>query len=248
MLRAVGDGQPIAAALWEELLNTPPRLFGILPVVAAISAGLAFVRKGALRSAALMCVVISLALVVIDLATPRAIDWPPNGVGITGEAALPSSPSLDFLDTQALVTLVQAVRGDLPGSAEILRTYMPGHPRFVMTSALIKSGFFLLPLLLAGITLGIQTWLLAHVIFPRSADERVARLILAWGVPPIVFKFVLDWVDRARAAVLFGGDAMWTMYLPYVPLFVVAVLGWRLSNRAGIWNDSSDQDPESATR
>lgn len=243
LIMGVLVGGQVTEVLSRNLYETPTFLFGIFPVIAAISAGLSFLRRNAIRSAVWMSLAVSLGLVSLDLAgTPRAA-WTPGTVASAGGQLVPTGPALDFEGVGAINTAWRVARGEMTVPAERLRSYPAGHPRVVATIAIKKGGFFLLPLLLAGVALGVQTWVLAHVVFPRSSDERVARVVLSWLVAPVCFAVLLNWTDRLYASTLFVSGSMWALLVPYLPLGVIGLLGWRAAFRSQIWREEIDTDP-----
>lgn len=80
--------------------------------------------------------------------------------------------------------------------------------------------------MLIGFVTGAATWLSSRVIFLRSSDEVVARIVLSWLLAPLVYLGIWSWTSDARTEVLFRGEAPSLILVPIVPFAVVSAIGW----------------------
>lgn len=209
------------AALERALLEAPSMLFGLLPAAVGIAVATLAFRKGGIRTAAWMVAAVIAVMIAVDTWIGPALD-PDRGN---------SSHPLGGEWKGAVRTLIAWMRGEIQGTGEILRTYPPGHPRFVSMEALARGATLLLPVITVGIVLGIGAWMRNRVIFRTGRDEIIARWVVAFLIAPVVAGRVASW-SSSSYEVLFRGKPLWIVLIPYVPFLVLAALGWRAARRA----------------
>ena len=222
------DASTLRAAL-------PGYYYSMLPMVAAISVGMLSFQPALLRQALLLVLVTTLIMVGLDLIPATFSSPEAQQLAFTGTAFERRSLAAELHGGRVLRTLLGFVRGDLVLPTGQVRSYAPGNPRLLAVVAALNGGLLLLPLLLVGIAVGIQAWIAGHVTFRADVDERLAHVLLAWVFAPATFFLVTQWARRIVIHVLFGEGALVRILLPYVPVAIIAAVGWVTAWRASRW-------------
>ena len=226
---AVADGVLIWSGVVTAAAALAGFLFGVLPVIAGISCALALGAddRGSGRRAALtMATWTALGMAALDVAHS-----PSGSAVVVGPAeqdgeVVQGRLALDFGAVSAGRTAIEALRGELTQVRERLPVYPNTHSRVVASTAIMKAGTLLSPFLIVAIVVGLLTWMNSRIVFRSAADERVARLMIAWVMSPGIYLFLGLWADRARAGALFGYGTLGSILFPYVPLGAIAVVAW----------------------
>ena len=200
-------------------------LFVILPVTAAVTAGLIRDTATAATSGLRLAMAAMAILLVVDLLSNDALDSGRARLAVLGTETI-SLPGTDVGSVSAIRTIGAFVTSDLPGADEVLPRYPLDHPRLKLTTAFLKLALLLSPLVLIGFVTGTATWLSARVIFLHGSDEVVARVVLSWLLAPLVLWGIWSWTVGVRADVLFGGETPSLILVPLVPFAVIGLIGW----------------------
>lgn len=203
------SGAPARAGGWAGAPRAavgalPDILIPTLAVALAIAVGTMPPGARTIRQAARMTVVVSLVMIALDLLLPE-----------------PAS----------LRTMSAALSGGLGDIGEVVAQYPLSHPRLRMTDALQHSAMLLAPIVLVGVSLGIGAWIHTRVIFRSPRDGTIARWVVSWILAPGVLAFVVNWSQGNGADVLFRGEPLWLVVVPWAPALVVGALGWRAAAR-----------------
>lgn len=203
------SGAPARAGGWAgapraALGALPDILVPTLAVALAIAVGTLPPDARSIRQAARMTVVVTLVMIVLDLVLPE-----------------PGS----------LRTLAAALRGSLGDIGETAPQYPMSHPRLRMVYALQQGAVLLAPVVLVGVALGVGAWIHSRVIFRSPRDGTLARWVVSWLLAPLVLGFVMNWSQGNGADVLFRGEPLWLVVVPWAPALVAGALGWRGATR-----------------
>ena len=201
-------GAPIRAGGWAgaprlALQSVPDALFPMFAVVAGLAVGTMPSDTQMRRSALWIVAVMTGAMLVLATASSVA------------ESA--SRPT-------AMSALVNEVARGVP---VVLTKYAVNHPRVIATETLKRAGMLLLPVILAGMMIGVTSWVHANVIFRAPRSAVIARQVITWILVPGVSVMLISWSDGYSYSVLFRGGTPLLMLLPYLPALALAVVGWR---------------------
>jgi hypothetical protein len=198
----------------------PGDLYTLLPAIAALAVGTIRFDRCLTSTAARMVVVVTVTMLALDL-------W-------IVPAAQRGTPLVDatFGDANAVRTIIAFATGHLPGTDELLRTYPAAHPRVRAEGALRLIALLALPTILVGLVLGVGAWVRDRVTFREPRDETIARWLLAWLLVPAIFALVVGWSGGYGARILFRGEPLWLVLVPYLPAAAVDAVGWRAARRA----------------
>lgn len=203
------SGAPTRAGGWTgapraALGALPDMLLPTLAVALAIAVGTLPPDARGVRQAARMTMVVTLVMIALDLLLPE-----------------PAS----------LRTLAAALSGSLGDIGETVARYPMSHPRLRMVYALQHGAMLLSPIVLVGVALGVGAWINTRVIFRSPRDGTVARWVVSWILAPGVLAFVVNWSQGNGADVLFRGEPLWLVVVPWGPALVIGALGWRAAAR-----------------
>lgn len=218
-----------SAALLAGILGTPPGLFVVLPILVGIAVGGERFERDSAKAIWSLIAGTAAFMILLDVAGPvkSARTIARERVAYTESAVEAFRTGSDWSSVRAIPTLAAAIRGELPNVDEQLEVYPFGHDRLVAAAAFFKLGFLLLPLCIAGVVAGTVSWLDRRVIFRTPSDARLARIVVAWTVSPIVLWSLHALTASAQFKVLFVGQPLPLLLMPYVPVLVMAVLGIR---------------------
>jgi len=205
-------GAPTRAGGWAgaprlALRSLPDALYPMLAVVAGLAVGTMPADVHMRRSALWIVVVVTGAMLVLETAHSVV------------NSTLPASAS-------AVVSEVAR------GAPIVLTKYPVSHPRVIATETLKRAGMLLLPVILAGMMIGVTSWVHANVIFRAARSAVIARQVITWILVPCVSVMLISWSDGYSYNVLFRGVTPLLMLLPYLPALALAVVGWRSTPRA----------------
>lgn len=203
------SGAPTRAGGWagaprEALRGLPDILLPTLAVALAIAVGTLHPDRRSIRQAATMTLVVTLVMIALDVVLPE-----------------PGS----------LHTIAAALRGSLGDIREVVAQYPMSHPRRRMVDGLQQGATLLAPFVLVGVALGVGAWIHTRVIFRSPRDGTLARWVVSWILAPGVLGFVMNWSQGNAADVLFRGEPLLLVVVPWAPALVVGALGWRVAAR-----------------
>jgi len=201
-------GAPIRAGGWAgaprlALQSLPDALFPMLAVVAGLAVG-TMPSDTQMRRSALWIVTVMTGAMLL-LATANSV-----------------------VDSGTRPTAISAVVAEVSRSTPVVLTKYPAsHPRVIATETLKRAGMLLLPMILAGMMIGVTSWVHANVIFRAPRSAVIARQVITWILVPGVSVMLISWSDGYSYSVLFRGSTPLLMLLPYLPALALAVVGWR---------------------
>lgn len=230
-------GASAGMILWAALLESPQQFYYLLSVTAAIAIGTAYIGRRSVRTALAAVSVVVIVMVAVDVWIAPAADRELRELATRPPAGWPESRTtvvpITLVDSVGVLrTAVTYLREPPRAVGERLRVYPPSHPRIVAERVVEDAAFLLLPLILAGITIGVSAWVRARVMFRSVSDEVVARWFLAWIVAPAAFAVIGTWSRRYGYDILFHGGSLWLPLLPYAPFAILGALGWRAALNA----------------
>jgi hypothetical protein len=222
-----------ARAAATVLVALPQWACHLIPVVAAISIGMLRFTPAIARQGLRLAVATTVLMVGLDLVAPQ---------GPLGDHALAvaqgeygQSRVVDESDVSAVGTALAFLRGDLDGWSEVAQSYPRGHPRLRAALAIVRSAYFVLPLILVGLVLGMQVWVAENVTFRTVPAERIARLLMAWVVSPGAYFLIMTWTGGVNLQLLRRPGPLFEILIPLLPFALVGVLGWYKSWHATRW-------------
>ncbi len=224
----------------------PSSIYPFLPILVGLSVGMPRVRRGLTRHAATMALLVTATMLLMDLTAPPASQLSLNRTTVGQSGTVTATRLLHLGPVNAIPTLISTIGESGTAIDEVLSNYPPDHPRLRMALSVNRAMLMTLPIVLAGIVLGMGAWMSGRVSFRQDRDERIARLALVWLVVPMAYWVVQVFAEDAFASVLVSGDSFLVLIVPYVPAFVLCALGWHSSRReeAGGISAPPPQPPE----
>jgi hypothetical protein len=222
-----------ASTMAEFTRGLPQFLLLVIPVASGLTMGAAVFSGRLLRHGVTLAVLSVVAMILLDGIAAPVTTRPyvgdleqVNALGVTPQRQISAYDALGL--PGALRWLSTGDRSDRIG--EILNEYPAEHPRIIAMSAVDRLLSFMLPWILIGIVLGANAWLLRHARFREQADQRMATLMIAWVVVPLIGMILATWSASAQNAALRGRPLIF-LALPYVALAALAAVGWRSATR-----------------
>jgi hypothetical protein len=227
-LAGLGSGGT-ASALAELTRGLPQFLLLVVPVAAGLTMGAAVFSGRLLRHGVSLGVLSVVAMLLLDgVAAPVATR--PHIGDLETVDALRVTPQRQVSAYDAL-GLPGAIAWFRDGErrarvGEIQTQYAADHPRVIAMRATERLFSFAIPWVLIGIVLGANAWLLRHADFREPADQRMATLMIAWVVVPLIGMILATWSASAQNAALRGRPLLF-MAVPYIALMALAIVGWK---------------------
>lgn len=226
----------------------PSSIYPILPILVGLSVGMPRVRAGLTRHAAAMALLVTGVMLLIDFTAPPASQLSLNSATVAAGGAVTANRIVRHGPVNAIPTLISTIGESSTAIDEVLSQYPPDHPRVRVALSVNHAMLMTLPIVLAGIVLGMGAWVSGRVSFRQDRDERIARLALVWLVVPAAYWVVQVFAEDALASVLVSGDSFLMLIVPWLPALVLCALGWHSSRReeAGGVSAPPPQPPEEA--
>ncbi len=209
----------------------PSSIFPILPILVGLSVGMPRVRAGLTRHAAAMALLVTGVMLLIDFTAPPASQLSLNSATVAAGGAVTANRIVRHGPVNAIPTLISTIGESSTAIDEVMSQYPPDHPRVRLALSVNHAMLMTLPIVLAGIVLGMGAWMSGRVSFRQNRDEQIARLALVWLVVPAAYWVIQVFAEDALASVLVSGDSFLVLIVPYVPAFVLCALGWHGSRR-----------------
>ena len=226
---------PADPGLLERLLlgikMLPYSIYPTLPILVGLSVGMPRARGGLTRHAAAMALLVTGVMLMIDLTAPPTSRLSLNRATVGQGGAVTATRVVRLGPVNAVPTLISTLAERGPAIDEVLSHYPADHPRVRIAFSVNRAMLMSLPIVLAGMVLGMGAWMSGRVSFREERDERIARLVLVWLVVPATYWVILSFAEDALASVLYSGDSFVVLMVPYLPAFVLCALGWRSSRR-----------------
>lgn len=224
--RTPAMGAGLGARLIQSLWSFPGAMFPLFPLIVGISVGTCRPGRGVVRSAGIIVVLTTLAMVSVDLFAPPS-SLPSLLYPTWRQGAVVASPgdALEF-EGRALPSVIRLLTSGASGIGEVLESYPPGHPRLMLTNGMFACLLMTLPAGVVGLMLGMGTWIRDRVGFRHDKDELLARIALAWTVAPMSLWLVTQFSRHAQNGFLFHGGSGYAILLPAAPFLVIGALGW----------------------
>lgn len=236
-VQAVSTSQgPGAGEGWvgRWLGSLPAFLYGIVPILSAISIAMFRFCRNTPRLTLIMVATVTVIMVGLDLVTGggtggnAAVGFQPGGV-------VSATHGSDYTGVSMISVVRLWIRGDLSLPTLRSTTYHEGDPWVLVGFATAKLGALALPLLLAGVVVGVQGWIKDHVTFRRPVDATAAQVTITWFLAPGIFYLVRSWTLKLTYQVLFSDTSLLVLLLPLAVLAVPAAVGWVTSVRVARW-------------
>lgn len=193
------------AAARSALRGVPDSLFLLLPIIAGVAVGTLRSDARQTNTAFRVTVATMLCMFVLQLSV-LALGDPVSG--------LLASP----------VTFVRGVEA----SRVVLSSYPTDHPRVLMYDVASRAAqLLLLPAVLVGTVMGLGAWVRDRVMFRAPGDELVARWVLALMLSPLMLAVIVSWSGGYSYEIMFMGQSILLVLVPYLPAVAVAAVGWR---------------------
>ena len=209
----------------------PSSIYPILPILVGLSVGMPRVRRGLTRHAATMALLVTGVMLLIDLTAPPASQLSLNRATVGAGGAVSASRIVRHGPVNAIPTLISTIGERSPAINEVLPQYPPDHPRWRIALSVNHALLMTLPIVLAGIVLGMGAWMSGRVYFRQDRDERIARLAMVCLVVPAANWVIQLLAEDALASVLVSGDSFFMLIVPWLPALVLCALGWNGSRR-----------------
>ncbi len=209
----------------------PSSIYPILPILVGLSVGMPRVRAGLTRHAAAMALLVTGVMLLIDFTAPPASHLSLNSVTVAAGGAVTANRIVRHGPVNAIPTLISTIGESSTAIDEVMRQYPPDHPRVRLALSVNHAMLMTLPIVLAGIVLGMGAWMSGRVSFRQNRDERIARLALVWLVVPAAYWVIQVFAEDALASVLVSGDSFFMLIVPWLPALVLCALGWNGSRR-----------------
>jgi hypothetical protein len=222
MLVGLQDGAS-ASLLFQALYGWIPALVGIAIAIGCADRGMP--RRGVALGVTGIGLMIVLDLVG-GLFDPELRDSAALRDSTLGEFGMAGSAA-----PSSWIRLVLGwMEGGLPEGVSTMGPYVLGHPRLQVAEAVSEAGLILLVFASIGFVIAIMSWIRAHVVFRRAADQRAAQVVVAWIATPLLTALAGDLTGDQRFQVLFRGAPLWRPLLPYVLLLLAALAVWRATS------------------
>jgi hypothetical protein len=242
--------------LWSLILLDLPRwIQNALPLAAGVAMALLPLKAGGFPVAVRVSAIVLVALVLYDIAVApsvnrayRAAYAPPAGdqvpplrlddtAGVLQRAVAHARGIVRPEDLTKWPPTVDSQSSSAPARGLIPITDGAKIVRRDLVSVVGGLGEFLDTLLLTGLVLGFGAWLQRIASFRQERDERLLRLVVAWGTVIGVPLFLGVLFQGAMFDVAMRSGWMGWLLLPRLLVAVPAFLGWqalwRLDRLAG---------------
>ncbi|MCK5652412.1 MAG: hypothetical protein KAJ42_13585, partial [Gemmatimonadetes bacterium] len=169
----------------------PSSIYPFLPILVGLSVGMPRARGGLTRHAAAVALLVTGVMLLIDLTAPPASRLSLNRATVGQSGAVTATRSMHRGPVNAIPTMISTFAESGSAVDEVLSQYPPDHPRLRVALSVNRAMLMTLPIVLAGIVLGMGAWMSGRVSFRQERDERIARLALVWLVVPAAYWVVL---------------------------------------------------------
>lgn len=205
------------SVLLNAARELPAILYRVLPAVAGLAVATMPIDGRSTRIALMLVVTVIAAMLLLDsVATPVL--------------AAPSTRG-NVIESQGYARGAAFALSHAREVGETLRVYPVNHARVVASESLGGLALLIMPGILIGLVLGVSAWMRDRVTFRTLRDERVARWVIAWLLVPGAWAFIGNWSLGYQYRILFRGQPIWLILVPYLPALLLATIGWRRSQR-----------------
>jgi hypothetical protein len=236
VVKTLMTSHPGGASFADVLSGLPEGAFRLLPVVVAISIGMLTFTPAVLRQGIQLALAATILMAALDAGTAAGPFAGAEALGVQQGRYSPSRV-VDPAGVSAIGTGLAFAHGELSGWRDASATYSPQHPRLRAALALLKGSYLLLPAILVGIVLGVQTWVAENVTFRTQPAERLARLLVAWIISPAAYFLALSWARGVTIQALLRAGGLLQILAPLIPFAAAAAIGWYRSWQAVRWLD-----------
>jgi hypothetical protein len=230
------------------LLDLPGIVIGTIPLAVGVGLAVIELRRGALRTAGALLLLALVTMVVYDVwgqPRMRAVErhaersrprWPlladsspPRLRDTTGTLQRALAFAAGRVRVQDLQPWPPPPEDKFPGFSRVRDARIILRIESTRTATQLIQ--FVLPALLAGLVLGMGSWLTTRVTFRSPRDGRILRVVSAWIVVMATSGVIYAWANDMNFGVEARHLSFAWLFVPIVPAALLSALGWRSASR-----------------